>query len=59
MVLQGAESNLPEVVCQGSTHAITSGGGFSTYYVQPSFQTSAVAAYFLAASSIGHTPFIG
>jgi tripeptidyl-peptidase-1 len=46
---QGPESTvpLPEVTCQSDLGGIiTSGGGFSTYYSQPSYQTDVVTGYF-------------
>ena len=47
-------------MCQADiTSAITSGGGFSIYYPQPSYQTEAVNAYFLSANEAGTTPNIG
>ena len=60
MFLQGPETSTPEVVCQSSTTtSITSGGGFSYYYPQPSFQKEAVAGYFESASSASKTPYTG
>ena len=59
-VLQGPELGNAEVVCQADKgQLITSGGGFSTYYSTPSYQTSAVAAYFSAAASAGQSPVAG
>lgn len=46
---QGAESGNPEIACtsdQGGV--ITTGGGFSTIFKAPSYQTSAVSGYFAA-----------
>lgn len=44
---QGPESGDPEIACQSQeSGVITTGGGFSTYYAQPSWQTDAVAQYF-------------
>jgi hypothetical protein len=58
--LQGIESGTKEVVCQSDKgSAITSGGGFSTYYPQPEFQKSAVAGYFAAAAAGGNRPVSG
>ncbi len=38
---------MPETVCSGGTNGvITSGGGFSTLYKAPSWQTSAISSYF-------------
>ena len=51
---QGPESGGVEVVCEGSTHSITSGGGFSSFYDVPAYQTAAVNAYFTAAAASGH-----
>lgn len=48
---QGPESNTAEVVCSSKTKGvITSGGGFSTKYAAPSWQTAAIAGYFKVAS---------
>eukprot|EP01034_Spumella_vulgaris_P026655 gene26655-33268_t len=42
-----ASSTRPEIACQSQlAGVITSGGGFSTYYAQPSWQTAAVTSYF-------------
>ena len=58
--MQGPELGNAEVVCQADKgQLITSGGGFSTYYSTPSYQTSAVAAYFSAAASAGQSPVAG
>ena len=49
-----------EVVAEGAINgAITSGGGFSSFYPIPSFQQEAVAAYFVAAAAANHTPAKG
>jgi tripeptidyl-peptidase-1 len=43
----GPENDDPEIACQSQLGGvITSGGGFSTYYAQPSWQTNAVNTYF-------------
>jgi tripeptidyl-peptidase-1 len=43
---QGPESDAPEVACSSATGGvITTGGGFSTVFPQPSYQAAAVAAY--------------
>jgi len=43
---QGPESNSAEVVCSSKTGGvISSGGGFSNFYTQPSWQTDAVNGY--------------
>eukprot|EP01034_Spumella_vulgaris_P029131 gene29131-36124_t len=43
----GPETLTPEVACEAQLGGvITTGGGFSTYYPQPSWQTQAVANYF-------------
>jgi len=48
---QGVEDSQPEVACSSKTGGlITTGGGFSAYYPQPSWQTKAVSE-FLASSS--------
>jgi tripeptidyl-peptidase I len=42
----------PSIACQSQLGGvITSGGGFSTYYTQPSWQTSAVSSYFSGLST--------
>lgn len=38
---------------------ITSGGGFSTYYLRPTYQKDAVAKYFRLAAAAGKTPVAG
>ena len=49
-----------EVVCSANTTGrITSGGGFSDYYSQPTWQSKAVAGYFVAAAAAGQTPIPG
>ena len=46
----GPNTGGPEVVCQSNLGGtITSGGGFSTYFPQPSWQASAVTSYLLSA----------
>jgi len=43
---QGPEDSQPEIACTSSTQGqITTGGGFSTVYGQPSYQSSAVSNY--------------
>ena len=43
----GPESGGAEVACQSQLGGvITTGGGFSTYYAQPSWQTTAINGYF-------------
>jgi tripeptidyl-peptidase-1 len=43
----GPETNSPEVVCASQTGGvITSGGGFSIYVTQPSYQSQALNYYF-------------
>ena len=37
----------------------TSGGGFSTYYSQPIYQSEAVSQYFINAAAAGTTPTPG
>mmetsp|Transcript_11069 Transcript_11069/g.16653 ORF Transcript_11069/g.16653 Transcript_11069/m.16653 type:complete len:709 (-) Transcript_11069:403-2529(-) len=56
----GPEQGRPEVGCQSDAGGvITSGGGFSTYYPQPTWQKAAVDTYFskLAASQIPSAGF--
>lgn len=38
---------------------ITSGGGFSSYFSAPSWQTDAIASYFASAAAAGTTPYTG
>lgn len=60
LFIQGPEKATVEVVCQaGATVTITSGGGFSYYYPQPSFQKEAVDGYFKQCSSALKTPYKG
>ena len=41
----GIESDEPEIACTSTAGGlITTGGGFSTHYEQPSYQKAAVAA---------------
>ena len=48
------------MVCASDTNnVITSGGGFSKYYDQPSFQTAAVAGYFAAVKGTTNSPYAG
>ncbi|KAJ1435895.1 peptidase S8/S53 domain-containing protein [Ochromonadaceae sp. CCMP2298] len=43
----GPQAGTPEIACQSQLGGvITTGGGFSTYFAQPSWQTSLVSAYF-------------
>ena len=47
-------------MCQSDNgRAFTSGGGFSTFYEQPAYQTSAVADYFVSAANAGQSPVAG
>jgi len=49
---KGAESGGPEVVCQwDGAGVITSGGGFSTLYTAPAFQSSAISNYLSTVST--------
>ena len=56
---QGPESGTTEVVCQSDSNVITSGGGFSEYYEQPSFQKAAVARYFATVKGTTKSPSAG
>lgn len=48
----GPNYGSPEVVCEGTEQGvITSGGGFSTYYKAPSFQSDAVNSYFTSVTT--------
>jgi hypothetical protein len=42
-----------------SNYGITSGGGFSTYYPQPAWQSAAVSGYFATAAGLGKSPVAG
>jgi hypothetical protein len=42
-----------------SIDGITSGGGFSTYYPQPAWQSAAVSGYFTTAAGLGKSPVAG
>lgn len=56
----GPEDGDPEIACQSQLGGIiTSGGGFSTFYSQPSWQTTAVNAYFNAVSGTSQEPASG
>jgi len=56
---QGPESDDPEIACQSQEGGvITTGGGFSTYYATPSWQSDAVNNYFNTLPS-GTTPTSG
>ena len=55
--IQGIEINATEVACQSDRGGVaTSGGGFSNYYHQPSWQSAAVSGYF---SSLATAPYPG
>ncbi len=55
----GPESNSPEIVCQSQQGGvITSGGGFSTFFSRPSWQTDAVT-YYMDNLSGGDVPTSG
>ena len=47
------------MVCQSDNNVITSGGGFSKYYEQPSFQKAAVARYFASLKGTTKYPYPG
>ena len=47
-------------MCQAEAgQSITSGGGFSTYYLQPAYQKKAVERYFRLSANAGKTPVAG
>ena len=49
-----------EVVAEGnSNNGITSGGGFSINYPQPTWQSAAVSGYLSAAAGLGRSPLAG
>jgi hypothetical protein len=49
-----------ETVAQSDLgQSFTSGGGFSTYYRQPEWQTAAIDAHFLSETAAGRTPVDG
>ena len=59
-ISQGIERGDTEVVAQGDNgQSFTSGGGFSSYYGKPSWQSDAVSGYFEAAAAAGQSPASG
>ena len=46
-------------MCESGSNLITSGGGFSEYYDQPSFQTAAVAGYLATVKGTTKDPYAG
>ena len=52
-------NNGPEVACQTETNgpSITTGGGFSNLYAQPSFQTAVVNEYFQTVDGTWMQPY--
>jgi tripeptidyl-peptidase I len=57
---QGPEKNQPAIACSSTTGGlITTGGGFSTFYAAPSWQTNAITSYFAQAATDGTTPTPG
>jgi tripeptidyl-peptidase-1 len=55
----GPENGLVEAACTGKTGTVSSGGGFSLVYGQPSWQTGAVSKYFATAAAKGVSPVSG
>lgn len=65
----GPEIGAPEVACQSNVFynyfgnslggVITSGGGFSTYFAMPAWQTTAVSTYMAAVTAAGKAPVAG
>lgn len=56
---QGPENNAQEVVCSSKTGGvITSGGGFSTKFTAPSWQTAAIALYMSTVSTKPVTGYV-
>lgn len=56
LALKGVEIDATEVVCSSANgHGITSGGGFSAYYTQPSWQKAAVSTFFSNSAAAGST----
>ena len=51
----------PEITCQSNINGavITSGGGFSTYWLTPSWQTTALNNYYSTLTAHGITPAAG
>ena len=47
------------MVCSSRVNVISSGGGFSKYYDQPSYQKAAVARYFATVKGTTNEPVIG
>ena len=60
MIRQGVETGTTEIAASSDTGAkITSGGGFSRYFTQPSYQKDFIDAYFINAAKAGQTPVSG
>ena len=58
--MKGPESGTAEVTCQSDQGGvITGGGGFSTYYSQPDWQSSVVANYFNTVEGTVNAPVSG
>ena len=58
--IQGPESRTTERTCQSDLGGtITSGGGFSTYYGRPTWQTNMVNSYFRSVLSTSKAPVSG
>ena len=56
----GPEYGADEIACQSQLGGlVTSGGGFSTYYPTPSWQQSAVSAYFANLTASNNLPAPG
>jgi hypothetical protein len=56
----GPQKGSAEIACQSTENGlITTGGGFSTYYPAPSWQTDAIELFFNRSDASGFTPAAG
>ena len=57
---QGPNFGLPPIACQSNAGGvITTGGGFSSYYAAPSWQTDAISTFFASTVADGNSPSSG
>jgi hypothetical protein len=60
IICQGVETGTTEIACSSDNGAkITTGGGFSRYFAQPSYQKDSIDTYFTNAAKAGQTPIAG
>jgi hypothetical protein len=60
MIWQGVETGTTEIAASSDKGAkITTGGGFSRYFAQPSYQKDSIDTYFTNAAKAGQTPVTG